>query len=101
MRMRTKKGSAVKMRIRVESRTYTLIQKAASKAGCEAGEAVRAAIERGMQRYWDMWFEVAAKDLRRQQERLEIFERDNKILTRLMKQNYELERMIAESGGAR
>ncbi len=101
MRVRAKKGPNVKMRVRVEGRTYSLIQKTVSEEGCEAGDAVRTAIERGMERYWDTWFEVTAKDLGRQRERLESFERDNRLFTRLVRQNYELERVTAESRGAR
>ncbi len=48
-----------------------------------------------MDNYWDRWFAAMAKDLQRQRDLYEEFQRDNRLLRKLVDQNAELRRLLA------
>jgi len=89
-----RESRAVRMRIDVDAKTYTLLQKAVVKTGCEEGIAIQTAVETGMERYWSHWFDELATHFELLKKRYEECQRDNESLRGLIGQNEELRQLV-------
>lgn len=82
------------LKVRVGMETYSLLQRHVEDSTSDEASAVKAAIERGMERYWSHWFEITASDYERLRKRYRQCQKDNELLTALMDHNRELSQMV-------
>jgi len=90
-------GERVRLKVIVSAKTYSTLCSPTSGSSTETA-AVHAAIEKGMNRYWSHWFEIAATENERLKRRYRECQRDSELLRGLMEQNTELEEMLERAG---
>ena len=92
----SERSRTFRLRIDVDTKIYALLQKVVGKTGYE-DTAIQTAIERGMERYWDHWFDEQATHFELEKKRYEECQRDNKLLRDLIDQNEKLRQLTETS----